>query len=513
MKVSQLLPSLEWCRDFWQQHRILLLRWLAVSGILAALVWSLWAAWAAPTRLRIAVGPESSQRASFIRAVAKSLEDRSHNVQLRVVPVADSAAAAKLLADGKVHLAVVRSDDGETKDVRAVAIIDRRVALLVGRAEPKPVSERTQSPADNAQSPADKAQPSTDKAQTSTEKALPAAERPTPSSDGEEAELPAAKHLLKKLAGAKIVVGNDALGSNQALFVRLLSHTGLDGRIGWLERPLEEVGDALAKDEAQLAAIVVDPIAGASRRLLADMTRKVGGPLVVHAVPYAEALVQISRDLVAVELAPGQLGGAEAMPAAKLTASAITEEIVADSDLADSTVTELAKGLTETRGRLTAQARGDFELEVPPTDKLRRFMPHAGVVAYINDKAQTFLEKYSEQLWLGLFALGLLGSSVAGLASWLGLGRNQTVDPALAEMQRLLGTLDQIDRPSEVTALRAELRRLAGARVLDGAGASDGADVAAWYTLADQLAARRLEEITSRSVAAAAPATGTRAAE
>ena len=452
-----LMHSRERALALWQEHGPLLRRWMVASALAVFAVWGTWKYFSMPTTLRIAVGPAGSERELFVRKLAQTLVEAGKPVRLRIVPVTDSAEAAKLLDADKVQLAVVRSDESAIGDARTLSILDRRAVLLVTRGPAKEVASTIATPL-----------------------------------------------AADTLSGKRIVVASDQLGSNRALVIRLLAHSGLDATMPLSEHPAAQIARELADGRADAAALVVDPAAASTRALLADLSKALGGNMILASPPAPEALVAIHRDLALVHLPQGLFGGVRSQPADKLTTVAITEEIVSDSEFSEATATLLFKALLESRGRLPA-FRTTYEIETPPQDSLRRFMPHSGVALAIADKSTTFFETYSDQIWLGLFALGLIGSSLAGLGASLGLWKGDGPSPHVKEMRRLVESLERASTLPEIDALRRRLRETAMAQLREtaaageaGAVAVDGTHPAHWYELADALARSRRDEMAGQ---------------
>lgn len=433
-------------------------RWLAVLTVVAAACVGVWQYLLLPTRLEVAVGPAGSEREIFLRSVAEALAKRT-SIRLKVRTVSDSSEAARLLESNVVDLAVVRSDESQLSGARTFAILDRRAVILVLRAEPK------------------------SRASTA----------PTESDDVVEPAVPPSR-----LAGKRIVVGSDALGSNLPLARRLLAHAGLDDSTIMLrELPSASVAGALARSEADAAVLVVDPTAASTRALVREITAAVPRTVALAAPPAAEGLPAVYREVASITLASGQLGGPELLPANKLVTVAITDELVGDGDLTEASGALLFRSLMEVRGLLPAM-QSAYEIEPPPSDRLRRYLPHAGVVA--GDKATSFLETYSDQIWLGLFALGLLGSSLAGFAGWLGLSRTED-GPESEEVQHLVASLEKASSVEEVEYLRRQLWVIASERLRRHIAGSNATSSAAhpshWYPIVDALAVRRHQELSA----------------
>jgi TRAP-type uncharacterized transport system substrate-binding protein len=430
-------------------------RWLTLLAALALIGFATWQYMTRPTVLKVAVGPAGSERYKLLQRVSTDFKDGRKGIKLKLVEVKDSAEAARLLETDEVQLAVIRSDEAKVVDARSIAVVDKRAVVLAARGTAKP-----------------------------------------PAADKEE-DAPAVPDVLQapRLAGKRIAIAADMLGPNRELIARLLAHTGVTGGATTLtELPAERIAAALAAGEADVAALVVDPAAATTRKLIAGIAAAFGGEIVIGPPPAPEGLAAVHRDMAVVNLAPGVFGGAEPQPAQKLTTVAVTDELVADSDMSDQTASAVSRALLDLRGRMLSLSPG-WEIETPPTDALRRFMPHSGVV----EKPSTFLETYSDQLWLGLFALGIVGSSLAGLASWLGLKGQPRPDPIAGHVSSLIESLEKARSPDEIDALRQRLRELAASglqRAIRSDDASAQSHPGEWYDLLDQLACRRREEIS-----------------
>lgn len=448
----------------WAENHQLIRRWLLVLATVLAVGVAFWKYASMPTTLRVAVGPAGSDREVFLKSIAKAFSEGRKSVRLKLVPVGDSAEAARLLDADKVDLAVVRSDEAKIADARSFAVLDRRAIVLVMRSETASLSK---------------------------------AKKPTAKAKDADAEDEAEPVSPSQLSGKRIVVVADGAGSNQALVARILAHSGLGkDAVTLSELPLDQVASAMASDAVDVAALVTVPTAPGTRKLIADISAKLSGGMTLGAPPSPEGLAAIYRDLVVVNLVPGVFGGLQPLPAQKLTTVAVTEELVGDSDMAEATGSQLSKALLEARGRLSVQS-SPLGIEKPPTDALRRFMPHSGVTA--SEESKSFLETYSDQIWLSLFAIGLLGSSLAGLAGWLGLSRAPPVSQVPEQVLGLIGALDNATTVDDVDALRRRLREIVrtGLRetISETASSVDATHPSHWYPLVDDLAQRRRDEL------------------
>jgi uncharacterized protein len=442
------------------------LRGLLVLLGLALVFYQIWSFATRPSTLTIAVGPPASSREAFVATLAKALAENATPHRVKLVPVNSSDEAAAYLDDDRVKLAVVRSDEARKFDARSIAIVDRRAVFLVARSDDRVgagVSEE-------------------DTGDAGEKPILPGVFRPD------------------RLLGKRIVVGIDDLGSNRALVARLLAHSGLaEPAIALTESPSASIAGLLAENKADVAALVLDVTEPSSRTLMAGISKALSGAIAIGGLPSPEALAALYRDITVTKVAAGIFGGLHLLPAHSVSTVAMTDELVGDSNLSDAVAAQLTKAILERRGRMLAE-NVSFEIESPPMDALRRYMPHAGVAAHLSERSTSFLETYSDQIWLGLFAIGLLGSSLAGLGHRLRLFAGNEPDSAAARIESLVDGIETATTTDEIVRLRNELRQLVNTQ-LKLAVSSKGASVesklpANWFQTLDDLALRRAREIS-----------------
>ncbi|MDB5569804.1 MAG: hypothetical protein JWN93_987 [Hyphomicrobiales bacterium] len=368
-------------------NRRLLLRWTATLFGLAAIGLAGWFAFTQPRTLRVAVGPEGSQQMTFMRALARAMVETRQGFRLEITPTASSADAARALDAGDVQLALLRSDDSTSTEARSIVVVQKRHVIVAARAD-RGVGD------------------------------------------------------VSQLAGHVIGVVRGESDDNRPLVERILAHYRVgQGAADLRDVPIQAAGAALASGEVDALVFVAWP-GQRLRRIIADVVEREKVPVVIAGIPAAEALAFRYRDLEAATLPAGVLGGTPALPPQTLPTVAITYELVASSDMRDAVATDLTTALLEARTRLRRTEDNSFAVDTPSIETQRRYMPHAGVVAYVNDDTQTFLEEYSDHIWLTLFSLSILGSSVMGFLGWVGLRERPD---SVGMTQHMAGLVDQLD--------------------------------------------------------------------
>jgi hypothetical protein len=125
--------------------------------------------------------------------------------------------------------------------------------------------------------------------------------------------------------------------------------------------------------------------------------------------------------------------------------------LVARKALSELTVTAFTKQLFAIRHSLQKEFPGVANIQVPDTDKAAAIPAHPGAAAYIDGTERTFLERYSDFMWLGLMVLSGLASGGAWLRSYLKRDerahntalRNRLVD--MISVVRQSGSIAELD--------------------------------------------------------------------
>jgi hypothetical protein len=78
-------------------------------------------------------------------------------------------------------------------------------------------------------------------------------------------------------------------------------------------------------------------------------------------------------------------------------------------------VSDLARIIYENKAELAIDGGFASKIEPAATDKDAFIVAHPGAAEYINDEIKTFMERYSDLMYVALAALGIIGSLFAAL--------------------------------------------------------------------------------------------------
>ncbi len=432
-----------------RQH--IILRWTALTFALAAASLATWYIATAPKTLKIAAGPEDSQQIRFLQSVARSLVEHRDSFRLDIVTVPDSPSAAKALESGKVSLAMLRSDDPTSSEARSIVVIQKRHVFLVARQD----------------------------------------------------------RVVKDWADLRSrrlgIVRGDS-DDSRPLVERVLAQYGVDlSELSVQEIALPGTTEALASGAVDALVFVGFPGARL-RQVLMQVTQGRGTPIAVIGVSNAAALTFRYRDLETTQLPAGVFSGSPPLPPAPIETIAITHEITATSNLDDSVATNLTRTLIEASTRIRRLEDNAFNVEAPPVDRPRRYQPHAGTAAFVNDEVTGFLDNYSEYIWFVLFGLSIVGSSITGFLGWAGLRE----EPEKADLQHkwpeLLDRLDAAQTPEEVDCIEEEFDALVKLLIRDylrsNAENGSGADIEPMIGMFVRLVDKKRTRLAALQVAA-----------
>jgi TRAP-type uncharacterized transport system substrate-binding protein len=375
-----------------------------IALVLAAMCVGLagWYLWLRPTTLMIAVGPERSSQRDYIEVIARLMKETKQPFRLKLVLVAGTAEASDALDSAKADIAVVRSDDLTSKDARSIVIIHKRAVVLVTRNDVGIAS-------------------------------------------------------LREIAGKKIAISMADSDSFKEVLQRILSHYDIDEDDVTLEEmPRDKIAEAMAEKRIDGFILVANPASKPSRILLSEITGEREVPVILSGTPAHEALAFRFKELQTFEVPEGVFGGNPQLPEEDVNTVAITYEIAATSRLSERDATALTKSLMELRPRLRASPESTYSIETPPVDEPRGIVAHAGTAALVNNEVKSWLDTYSEYLWLGMFALGIVGSGVAAVMSWAGLSKEAPADVLSAKMRGLAARLEVAETPREVDSIQGD---------------------------------------------------------
>ena len=309
--------------------------------------------------LVFAVGDADGVEARFAAKLAAVLTSNSSRLRLKIMPNADSAKALAQFDRRMADLAVLRTDAKIPPRARALAILEHDVLLLI--------------------SPGNK-------------------------------KIKSVAELKKK----KITVLAD--GDNNLAFVRntleISDTTDAGSRVQMA--PPNSTFDKLFGPGGYGAIIAIAHASKIVKDKSYEQYAKRGG-FTVNAIDETKALARRNPGISEETLATGMLSSAPAIPDDDVDTIGLQWLLVAQSKMSTTAAGELARTIYENKAELALEDRFASKIEPADTDKDAFIVAHAGAAEYINGESKSFIERYSDLLYLGVAALSVIGSIFAGI--------------------------------------------------------------------------------------------------
>jgi len=307
--------------------------------------------------LTFAVGGPGSEEARFATRLAAVLKNTRSKLRLRIVNNADNAKAVAQFERRDADLAVLRTDAKVPPRARSIAILDHDLVLLL--------------------SPGNKKIKSFDD--------------------------------LKKQK--KIAVWAD--GDNSTAFIRNIFEFSESGDTASRVQAAPP-GSTLDKLFASgFGAVIV--VAHATRVMkdkgYTQFARK--GGFTLNAIEAAKALARKIPGISAETVEAGILSSSPQIPEEDLDTIGLQWLLVAQSRISTTNAADLARVVYENKAELALDDGFASKIEPAETDKNAFVMAHPGAAEYINDDIKSFMERYSDVMYLGVGALSVIGSIFA----------------------------------------------------------------------------------------------------
>jgi TRAP-type uncharacterized transport system substrate-binding protein len=372
--------------------------------------------------LIFAVGDANSLEARFATKLAAVLKSNNSKLRLKIVPNTDSAKALAQFDHRQADLAVLRTDAKVPPRARALAILEHDVLLLIS-----PGNKKIKS--------------------------------------------------LAELKKKKIAILADG---NSAAFVRniLEISDSSDAASRVQMAPPNSTFDKLLASGGYGAVIAIAHASTIVKDKRYEQYAKRGG-FTLNAIEEAKALARRNPGISEETLAKGMLSSAPPIPDDDLDTIGLQWLLVAQSKMSTSTAGDLARTIYENKAELALEDGFASRIEPADTDKDAFIVAHQGAAEYINDDTKSFMDRYSDLLYLGAAALSIIGSIFAGIYTKVTriapekAGELATAILDIGERMAHANSLDALD------ALQDELEAILRGAVIglrDGTISSDGLD-------------------------------------
>jgi len=384
-------------------------------------------AWGGRTWLRnsetvvFAVGDGNSLEARFAAKLAAVLKSNNSRLRLKIATNGDGAKALTSFDRRQADLAVLRTDAKVPARARALAVLEHDLVLLI--------------------SPGDK-------------------------------KIKSLAELRKK----KIAVLAD--GDSGAAFVRnaLEISDGADTNPKVQPAPPNSTLDKLFSPGGYGAVVAIAHASTLVKDKRYEQYAKRGG-FTVNAIDEAKAMTRRNPGVSQETLATGMLASSPAIPDDDIDTIGLQWLLVAQSRMSTTTAGDLARAIYENKAELALDDGFASRIEPVDTDKDAFIIAHQGAVEYINDDTKSFMDRYSDVMYLGAGALSVIGSIFAAIYTKITRVAPEKAGELATAILDIGERIEHADSLDALEALQDELEAILRGAVIglrDGSISTDG---------------------------------------
>jgi TRAP transporter TAXI family solute receptor len=402
---------------------------------------------ARPTILRVAVGPANGDDQKVIVAIAQ-LAAHDAAFRIKLLPTEGPAESAQALERGDADLAVVRSDEAMPANGLTAFILHRNAVLLL----------------------APKGSP---------------------------------VHQVGDLRGRAVGVIGGVTNSRLLDMVLQQYGVGVD-QVAKIDTNPGDIGRLWRERRIDAVLAVGIAVSGLLPELVATVTAVGGGQPIFVPIEEAEAISQRLKVFESQQIVTGTFGGTPARPAKEFDTLSVSYRLVARKALPDAIVAQVTSLVFSNRQSLAMSVPLADRIEPPSTEKGAAMPAHPGAAAYLDDDEQSFIDRYSDYIYIGAMVLSVVGSGVAALASRISQQSHSKVELFMGQLIELLAKARAAASAAELDAIEQETDAIVGQSLAKSGGRPPDANRIAALSLAlEHLRAAIADR--RRLVAAASP--------
>jgi TRAP-type uncharacterized transport system substrate-binding protein len=384
--------------------------------------------WGARTWVRnsetlvFAVGEANGPEARFAAKLATVLKNNSSRLHLKIAPNADNARALAQFDRKEANLAVLRTDAKIPPRARALAILERDLLLLLS-----PGGKKIKSIADLKR------------------------KKIAVLADGDNNV--AFVRTILELADSPDAASRVQMAPPNATFDQLFA-SGF-GAVIAIEHASKIMKDKSYEQYARRGGFTLNPIDAAKA--------------------LARKYPAISEETVAT----GMLSSSPAVPDDDIDTIGLEWQLVAQSRLSSVTAGDLARIIYENKAELALDDGFASRIEPADTDKDAFIVAHQGAAEYINDDTKSFMDRYSDMMYLGALALSVIGSIFAAIytkITRIAPEKASELATAILDIGQRIAHAKSIDALDELQDELEGILRGAVIGLRDGTISSDGLD-------------------------------------
>jgi TRAP-type uncharacterized transport system substrate-binding protein len=390
--------------------------------------------------LVFAVGDANGPEARFAAKLATVLKSNASRLRLKIVSNADNAKALAQFDRRQADLAVLRTDAKIPPHARAIAILEHDIVLLIS-----PPGKKIKSLAD-----------------------------------------------LKKKKIA-VLASSDAGAAFVRNILEISDNSDAASRVQMA--PPNSVFEKLFTSGGYGAAVVIAHASSIVKDKRYEQYAKAGG-FTLNAIDESKALARRIPAISEETLATGMVSSSPAIPDDDLDTVGLQWLLVAQSKMSTATAGDLARAIYENKAELALEDGFASKIEPADTDKDAFVIAHQGAAEYINDETKSFMDRYSDMMYLGAAALSVIGSIFAAIYTQLTRVAPEKASELATAILDIGERMEHATSLDTLDALQDELEAILRGAVVglrDGTISTDGLETfkLGYEFVRDELAMRR----------------------
>lgn len=380
---------------------------IASAFLIVATLLALLYLWSPHATLRITTGILGGKAQRFISAFVSVTMAAHPRIRFETIPVPDLEASSKALEEGKVDIALVRSDVTPPINGQTIVILRRDVIAII----------------------------------------LPP-----------EAPIKVAADLSGKTIG--IPQGRLQEYNSRALDTILEYYNVAPATVKRDFLPISEIGPAI-RQHRMAAALAVGPIGpGDAVDVVASVAKATKGTPAILAIDVGDTIAKQFPGFETFDVPEGSFRSHPPTPDDTVKVLAVTYRLVVPVTMLNVIAGALGRSILRTKSRLMAVTPEANRIEAPDPDNDNPLLPvHPGFAAYLASGDQSFFEAIQRYLYFLGIPLSLLGSMIAIVTGRL---RNRRLIGDQQRIFRLLVIADEAIKAnsSELETLDLEFRTI-----------------------------------------------------
>jgi TRAP transporter TAXI family solute receptor len=354
-----------------------------------------------PVTLTVSIGSIDGEGAKAMSAIASQLTADGAPVRLKVIDTGTSVESGKKFAAGEVDLAAVRGDVGDLSQAQAIVVLSHLTVLVIA--------------------PAGSSIDSIDKLKGHTVGVL----------GGE--------------ANARIVdvLSNSYnLGRNKTVFKNL---------------SLEETRQAVQSKQVS-ALLVVIPLTEKYLTLVKGFfPQGTKATPVLIPIDSAAAIADTNRAYESFDVPKGTLRGSPPVPDDDLTTLRTSLYLVARKSLSADVASNLTQSILKVRRELLRENPLFAQITAPSIEADAYLPVHPGALAVYNGTTQSFMDEYSNYIYIGPMILAGIASVLAAAWKFLGIGQPEFREGPLDTLYGLARRIRGVNSEGELSNIEEEI--------------------------------------------------------